>query len=692
METSLALAIILACGFFAARIGKMLRLPAVTGYIAAGILLGPMGFDLVNPQVIGDRLEHFNQLALMLISFGIGEHLEFRRIASRARLVLSVGFLEIALAAAFVGLAVYAVSALGGAPRDGNESAAVAALLLAAISVATAPAATMHVISELKATGRLSSTILQVVAVDNVAALILFGFSQAASHQILGHDGAILPAAGEIIGRIVLALLLGGVTGQIIDFLIHSLKRRSEMLTAGLAMLLLAGEIARSTGLSPLLCGMAAGCAIVNRDRRDVRLFRTLNSFEPPIYVLFFTLAGCHLDADALATAGWLGVIYFAARVCGKGCGAWIGAWIAGHGRRMRRSLALSLVPQAGLAIGLIILVDSDHRLAEVARIITPVVLSGVLLAEIFGPVMTRAAVRQSGEAHEDEDETEKAALLVSQCDLVDGNCALVPWHWPKLPPVDAGPESVLVGASHTATVAGLTRMAALLAHHRRLRLVCAHIRTGNGDDGEKNIFALAEKAAGEVNYPIRQVSFPAEGVASGLVACAREQKSRILVLGCPLEGTESGFRRVVDQVVQEADFRIVVIRFSGTLHTEKILVPVTSMNELEKLKDIIASLAAVGDHRITILRLLRSDATAGVIQKVEERITRWARTADLASPIECRAAATDARIEAIREMAADHDFIIMNTGANGIRRYIFGSLASDVARSCRKSMMLVYG
>jgi len=695
MDTTLALAVILSSGFFAARLGKLIKLPAVTGYIAAGIFLGPMGLNLVNYEQLGDRLEHFNQLALMLIAFGIGEHLEIKRIRSRVRMVLSVSLLEIICASTLVGLGIYGALEISG-DDVGVIPGGIASvsLLLAAIAAATAPAATMHVLGELKATGRLSSTILQVVAVDNVAALILFGFSQAAAHQLLGSDTTLLPAMGTIFGRIILALLLGGVTGQLIDFIIHGLKRRGDMLTVGLALLLLCGETARQTGLSPLLCGMAAGCAIVNRDRRDVRLFRSLNAFEPPIYVLFFTLAGCHLNLDSLKIAGSLGILYFFARVLGKGCGAFIGAWIAGEGVRLRKALSLSLIPQAGLAIGLLILIESDPALAAVDQLITPIVLSGVLLAELCGPAFTRMAVRQSGEAHEDDEKDIKTPPMVSTCDLENGiSCALVPWHWPKLSRITPGEGSVLVGASHTATIAGLTRMAALLAHHQRLHLMCAHIRTTtNGIDATETIFNLARTAAEEVNYPIDTVIFPAEDVADGLTACARENKSRMLILGCPLEGTATGFQKVVDRVAAEADFRIVVIRFSGTLHTEKILVPVTSMAELENLKEVLGGLAAVGDHRITILRLLRSDASDHIIKRIEDKIAQWTRTADLGSPIECRALATDARVEAISEMASGQDFMVMNAGFTGLKRYIFGSLASDVARRCHKPMMLVYG
>ncbi len=695
MDTTLALAVILSSGFFAARLGRLIKLPAVTGYIAAGITLGPMGLGLIDHQGLGVRLEHFNQLALMLIAFGIGEHLEIKRLRSRARLVLTVAAGEIIATATAVGFGTFAAlqfSANGVGDIPGGITAT--ALLLAAIAVATAPAATMHVIAELKAGGRLSATILQVVAMDNVCALILFGFSQAAAGQLSGANMPLLPVIAVIISRVVLALLLGGVTGLIIDALVHGLKRRGDMLTIGIALLLLSGETARFTGLSPLLCGMAAGCAIVNRDRRDVRLFRSLNAFEPPIYVLFFTLAGCHLNLESLKIAGWLGIVYFITRVAGKGCGAFIGAAIAGEKTRLRQSLGISLIPQAGLAIGLLVLIESDPSLDAVARIITPIVLSGVLLAELFGPTCTRMAIRRSGEADTGDEEKKKASIIHSNCDLENGiSCALVPWRWPRLSPVNPVKGSVLVGASHTATIAGLTRMAALFAHHRRLRLTCAHIHTGGTENNNtETIFNLAENAAAEINYPVETITWPAAAVAEGLIACAREKKSRMLVLGCPLEGTASGFQKVVDQVAAKADFRIVVIRFSGTLHTEKILVPVTGMEELEDLREIIAALAAVGDHRISIVRLLRSDAGDRIIKKIEAKLELWTRDADLTSPVRCRALATDARVEAIDEMAVDHDFIVMNAGSNSLKRYVFGSLASDVARRCHKPMLLIYG
>jgi len=302
--------------------------------------------------------------------------------------------------------------------------------------------------------------------------------------------------------------------------------------------------------------------------------------------------------------------------------------------------------------------------------------------------------VQDSGEAKTtDEDKIKKASEIHSKCDLENGiSCSLVPWHWPKLSSIDQGEGSVVVGASHTATIAGLTRMAALFAHKFRLHLICAHIRTStNAIDASNTIFNLAKEAAEEVNYPIETTLYPASEIAEGLLACVGERRGRMLVLGCPLEGTAGGFQKVVDQVAAKADFRIVVIRFSGTLHTEKILVPITGMEELEKLRDILTALAAIGDHRITILRLIGSDADQAVIDKIETKLVRWIRGADLASPIECRAIATDARVEAISQEAEGHDLIVMNTGSSSLKRYIFGSLASDVARRCHKPMLLVY-
>ena len=360
-EATFGIAVLLATGLLFAKIVQLIRLPSVTGFILAGLVLGPSCFGLLSAETVGHQLDHFTQIALMLIAFGIGEHIELRRLGDVAR---DVGYIAVAQAvAAFVlvtlGCLLTAVL-LGGAGGVFRDQL-VLSLLLGAVAVATAPAAILHVVRELGARGSLTATLMAVVAVDDGLAIMIFGMAVSASHQLVGQAGSSgLVAVLASLYEITASLAIGLITGLLIDLVLHKLHRRGEMLTAGLALLLICGETTRMLHLSPLLAGMMAGFVIINRAERDVRLFRAINAFEPPIYVLFFTLAGVHLDISALRLAGWIGVVYFIARIIGKYGGTWLGGRLSGAVPVVRNYLGLALIPQAGVAIGLVFMIASD--------------------------------------------------------------------------------------------------------------------------------------------------------------------------------------------------------------------------------------------------------------------------------------------------------------------------------------------
>jgi Kef-type K+ transport system membrane component KefB len=292
MEITLLLALILTAGFIAAKAGQIFRLPSVTGFIAAGVLLGPSGFHLITAEVTGDQLNHFTQIALMLIAFGIGEHLELKRLKVTAKTVMSICLAETVGAILLVSGAVLVVTWGSGAggPAYYFKDYLVLAIILGTVSIATAPGTILFITRESRAVGPMTTTLLQVVAVNNGLAIVFFGVGLVLARQIAGVEHTVWSTILTILVKISFSLLLGMATGLVIDFIIHRLRDRGEMLTAGLALLLLCGELARFLKLSPLLAGIAIGFTIVNRDRRDVRLFRTLNAFEPPIYVLFLPL------------------------------------------------------------------------------------------------------------------------------------------------------------------------------------------------------------------------------------------------------------------------------------------------------------------------------------------------------------------------------------------------------------------
>ena len=190
-DVTFALAIILGAGFFIAKLGQLVRLPSVTGYILAGVILGPSALNLVSEETITEKLGHFTQIALMLIAFGIGEHLEISRLKKSVKSVGIIGVSETSGAFLFVMLGTFFVARLSGVGESGwaFQDYAILALLLAAVSVATAPAATLHVMRELKAVGPLTTTLMAVVAVDNGLAITFFGIVMTVVRHMVGASG-----------------------------------------------------------------------------------------------------------------------------------------------------------------------------------------------------------------------------------------------------------------------------------------------------------------------------------------------------------------------------------------------------------------------------------------------------------------------------------------------------------------------
>ena len=346
-EVTLGLAILLTVGLLFAKIGQKIKLPSVTGYILAGLLLGSSGLNIISRESIGGQLEHFTQIALMLIAFGIGEHIELSRLKKTVKSIGWIAVLEGVGAFLVVALSIFIIAPFSNLdPGDWLlHDFFILATLLGSIAIATAPATILHITREMRASGPLTSTLMTVVAINNGVAIMIFGFVLAiASHLVGDTDAAITMAAATGFMELSMALFLGVVTGLVLDFILPRLQRQEEMLTAGLGLLLLCGETCRMFHLSPLLAGIAAGFIIVNKDTRDVRLFRTLNSFEPPIYVLFFTLAGLHLHIEDVGKAGLVGLAYFVSRIAGKMFGSYAGAKITGATRMVQKYLGMALL------------------------------------------------------------------------------------------------------------------------------------------------------------------------------------------------------------------------------------------------------------------------------------------------------------------------------------------------------------
>ncbi|KPK27585.1 MAG: hypothetical protein AMJ61_05170 [Desulfobacterales bacterium SG8_35_2] len=698
MEITLLLALILIAGFLAAKAGQAFRLPSVTGFIAAGVFLGPSGFKVITSEAISNQLGHFTQIALMLIAFGIGEHLELKRLQVTAKTVLSICLADAIVSFILVGggifIAAWLTSAIGAEWH--RKDYMVLAIILATVSIATAPGTILCITRECRAVGSMTTTLLQVVAVNNGLAIVLFGVALVLARQVVGADQTILGTLLVIVAKISFSLLLGITTGLIIDFVIHRLQDRGEMLTAGLALLLLSGETARLLKFSPLLVGIAIGFTIVNRDRRDVRLFRTLNAFEPPIYVLFFTLAGAHLDFSALTIAGWLGLIYFLLRLTTKAAGAYLGGTLAGASHMIRKNLGLALIPQAGVAIGLVFLINGDPDLHMYAAILTPTVLVGVLFAELVGPAFTKYALERSGEAALSDGAAGAEPLKTRDFLLEEAwEAKLVPWSWDKLTPPPAFKGTVVFGVSHQNTVNGLARMATLLAHHFQAQPLAVRINTATDPVPSRiattELFDYAAEEVRSLGYTLHTSEARAESVAQGIIAAAREKEAHTVLLGYPFQRTEHSFNRIVEEVSSAVTCPLIIVRFAGILHTERILVPIVNSADLETVGDTLCSLAHVGKHSLTLLRLLSADVLDLEAADYEKKLHNWAASKKLPFA-QCIVMKTEARLETIITEAQTHDLLIMAVSEGfGIKKMLLGSLADDVADNCQRPMLIVH-
>jgi len=693
-----ALSLLLTVGFGLTRLVKLVHLPSVIGYIVAGIALGPTGLNLITPEILESRLYVFTNIALLLVAFGIGERCDLQQLRPVAKILIRVSVFEIAcvfiLVSVGVSIAAHFLTELSPA------HAIAAGLVVAAIAVETAAATTIAVIRETEASGPLTRLILSDLVVNNAMAVTLFGLMVSIAYTLLGTGGGngVTTALRPLVLTIG-ALALGLAVGLACDFVVHRLRRRADVLVVALAAIFLVGGLATYLGLSPLLAGVAAGFAIVNRDRRDVRAFRALNDFEPPLYGIFFALAGAQLHLPELVAAGLLGLIFIILRAAGKYLGARFGALSAGLQPDRASLLGLGLMPQAGLAIGLAYLVRQDPALADIRTLVINLVLASVVVNELAGATLTRISLVRAGETAESRGDAEdEPAAVPDRFEELE----VVPWTWPKLhPPVHTG-GSVVMGLSHPAAVAGLTRIGVLLANHYSAEAMATHVATAQSpedfwessyDEEAASLFRIASEEARSLGYPLNtRVEF-ADEQAHGILRIAEDEDAQAIVVGHPLSRSVARFGRMVDHLASEALCPVVVVRFCGPLHTERILVPLSCMDDYLTVQPVVEALGAIEQHQITLQLLMPTECHPPELRKAEEELNGWPQVSAMPGDVHCRAVAAESRVHDILDATEEHDIIVMaSSGTRGLRRAFFGSLAEDVALQTTKTMLMVAG
>jgi mannitol/fructose-specific phosphotransferase system IIA component (Ntr-type)/Kef-type K+ transport system membrane component KefB len=386
----LLLAVIVAAGAAGAWLARAVRIPAITGHVLAGALLGYFVIPNVNAA---SELRPLSTFAMGLIAVAVGGHLSYRRIRTALKRIVGIAVMESIMTAVFVSAVVYYFT----------RSEAIA-LLMGSIAVATAPATTFALIRETHAKGTFVKTLLSVVALDNIFCVMLFSFVLAIVGDVVEDAGgnvqigmAFIHAGQQFAG----ALILGCLAGVFVE--LATIRIRGNDFGIVCAAILVCTGGPTLLNLNPLLTSLFLGVYLGNRSARTERQLNTLAVLESPLYLCFFTLAGTALHVESLAEAGPLVGAYLIARAAGKSIGAMIGGRLLQVSDRIYTNVAIGLWPQAGVAIGLVVLLESDVRLQQtMAPLIGTVILSAVTVNEIFGPFFTRGALHRSREAGRD--------------------------------------------------------------------------------------------------------------------------------------------------------------------------------------------------------------------------------------------------------------------------------------------------
>lgn len=429
----ICISIALCAGLISNRLIRLLHLPNVTGYLIVGILLGPYLFSLFNANLSGvinkEMVESFGiivDIALGFIAFSIGSEFKLSTIKKIGSGVITITILQASCALLFVDIALIVICAITGS-LDQNLPLCIT---LGAVATATAPAATLMVIKQYKARGPVTEILLPVVAFDDAIGLILFSISfaiaQVFAKQEAGIPGATISAYSlivvpllEILSSLVIGALIGFILSQCMKWFKSRANRLMCMITAvflGVALCELCGEYF-GIEMSSLLTCMMIGAIFCNLRNDAIMILDGVERWTPALFMLFFILSGAELDLSAMGNLTVVGicVVYLIARSAGKYLGARWGSQITHANENVKKYLGLTLLPQAGVAIGMArsssstfanlaakyatsITEASIAYLNSLAQIITAVVLCATLFYELFGPLITKIALTKAGE------------------------------------------------------------------------------------------------------------------------------------------------------------------------------------------------------------------------------------------------------------------------------------------------------
>jgi len=389
-----AIGLVLIVGYLLGKLADKFNLPAVTGYIIAGILLGESIGKVIELKMV-HALRPITEIALGLIALAIGGEFSRTKLKAIGKGVIILTFFQIGLTFVLVSGALILV----GFKYEFS-------LLLGAIATATAPAATVAIVQSLRARGKFVDYLYGLVALDDAGSVILFGL-------VFAFVGLTLPNTTSIpskpllmfltaFGEILLSVIIGLFVGFIMHKVTHKKQSTSEIMIISLGMVFIVISLAHPLHISPLITNIVIGATLVNLSYKNQRISRILENLTPPIYAAFFAIAGTELQLGIFAKPGILifGVIFVIFRIIGKYLGVYLGAIAAKSDKTIQKYLGICMFPQAGVAIGLVLVTQASPIISNatpemqgIAITMVNIVIFSVFINELLGPVLSKWAI-----------------------------------------------------------------------------------------------------------------------------------------------------------------------------------------------------------------------------------------------------------------------------------------------------------
>lgn len=416
MQILLTLSVAIFAGLMLSRLAKKLKLPAVTAYLIAGVLIGPFvlgklevpGLGFIESDITSGKYSLLSDIALGFIAFAIGNEFRLAQLKKIGKQATVIGIFQAVFTTLLVDAALIGVHFI-----IGDKLPLPAAIVLGAVAAATAPAATLMVVRQYKAKGPVTDVLLPVVALDDAVGLVVFSISYGIAKAFINGKISIISVLVEPVLEVALSLLLGFVVGAIFTFFERFFHSRSKRLAMSVAFVLATVGISKLSytlpigsgvhlAISPLLTCMMLGTIFCNMCDFSENLMDRLDRWTAPLFILFFVISGAEFELSILGnfTIVIIGVIYILVRCLGKYLGARISSQMVKSDPNIVKYLGITLFPQAGVALGMAIKAKEMGAVngTDVGEIVANITLFAVLIYELVGPMLTKISLLKAGE------------------------------------------------------------------------------------------------------------------------------------------------------------------------------------------------------------------------------------------------------------------------------------------------------